>query len=179
MKITEAVVHCAVRGFLKKTGWRLVAGQFPGGSDDECHILNVMDPLLCGDACPDPSRHSENKLVPDLFAWKPGYLLVIEMKPSFSVQDEQKLIDLLTTRRNHLHLALRTFAKDRSMPIVANPELLEIVPCLAFKKGARFNIRNDFCYFLIESLDSVSTHRSVECVVPDELLIQPKDNVGN
>jgi len=83
-----------------------------------------MDPLLCGDACPDPSRHSENKLVPDLFAWKPGYLLVIEMKPSFSVQDEQKLISLLTTRRNHLHLALETFAKDRSMPFLANPEAL-------------------------------------------------------
>jgi Holliday junction resolvase len=138
-----------------------------------------MDPLLCGDACPDPSRHSENKLVPDLFAWKPGYLLVIEMKPSFSVQDEQKLISLLTTRRNHLHLALKTFAKDRSMPFLENPDLLKIVPCLAFKNGARFKIQSDFCYFLIESLESVLTHRTPECVVPDELLKQPKNTLEN
>lgn len=179
MKITEAVVHCAVRRFLKTAGWRLVAGQFPGGSDDECHVLNVMDPLLCGDFCPDPSRHSENKLVPDLFAWKPGYLLVIEMKPSFSVQDEQKLIELLTTRISHLYLALRTFSKDRSMPILAHPELLEIIPCLAFKKGARFNNRDDFCYFLVESLDSVSMHQSEWCVVPKDLFVQQTDIAGN
>lgn len=157
MRVTESLVHCAVRAYLKRCGWLLVAGQFPGGTDDECHILNVMDPNLCGDNCPDPSRHSENKLVPDLFALRDGVLLVIEMKPTYSADDAAKLRELLTTRREHLDLALATFARDRGMPLLATPGNLIVIPGLAFGARSRFTPDPEFCYFLVRSMDDVST----------------------
>ncbi len=156
MRITESLVHCAVRAYLKRYGWSLVAGQFPGGTDDECHILNVMDPELCGDNCPDPSRHSENKLVPDLFALRDGVLLVIEMKPTYSADDAAKLRLLLTERRAHLDLALVTFAQDRSIPLVATPSNLVVVPGLAFGWTSPHPPNPDFCHFLVKSLNEVT-----------------------
>ena len=32
MKITESYVHVAMREYLKKEGWLLIAGEYPNGS---------------------------------------------------------------------------------------------------------------------------------------------------
>jgi len=156
VRLTEAHIHCAVRNYLKGSGWTLVAGQFPGGSDDECHVLNVMDPDLSGDSCPDPSRHSQNKIVPDLFASKAGVLLVVEMKPRYSAADYEKLRSLLSTRRPHLLLALSTFGVDRRLEHLENPEGLTIIPALGFGASSQFSQDPAFCYFIVTSLDVVT-----------------------
>ena len=92
MKKDETFVHVAIRNYLKLQGWSLLAGQYPGGSDDELHVFNVFDPLLAKDESPDHRRHSFGKLVPDLIAFKDDTLLIIEAKPEYSASDKDCLL---------------------------------------------------------------------------------------
>jgi hypothetical protein len=91
MKKDETFVHVAIRKFLKDNGWKLIAGQYPGGSDDELHTVNIYDPLLAKDQSPDHRRHSFGKLVPDLIAYKNQTILIVEAKPEYSPSDKEKL----------------------------------------------------------------------------------------
>ena len=52
MKITESYVHVAMREFLKKEGWLLIAGEYPNGSDDELNVLSISDPTVARDHSP-------------------------------------------------------------------------------------------------------------------------------
>ena len=135
MHWTEGMVHVATRAQLRADGWRLIAGQFPGGSDDELSPLNVVDPVVARDRSPDPRRHSLGKLVPDVVALKDLTLLIVEAKVGYSEADRLKLLDLLSTRRIDLYRALREFAGVRGFPELLNPERLTIVPALAFVRG--------------------------------------------
>lgn len=99
MKITESYVHVAMREFLKKEGWLLIAGEYPNGSDDELNVLSISDPTVARDHSPDPRRHSRGEIVPDLVAYKNGTILIVEAKPKYSLDDKYKLIDLLSTKR--------------------------------------------------------------------------------
>ena len=58
MKINESFVHVAMREYLKKKGWLLIAGEYPNGSDDELNVLSISDPSVARDNSPDPRRHS-------------------------------------------------------------------------------------------------------------------------
>jgi len=156
MRIDEGFIHVAVRCCLKENGWRLVAGQYPGGSDDECYALNVMDPALARDNSPDPRRHSNNKLVPDLFSVKGDVVLITEMKPRYSAKDEAKLSRLLTDRREDLLCAMRKFAEERSIPEFTRPEDLTLVPSLGFRMGSHFPRNPTLVYFLVSGLDAVT-----------------------
>ena len=155
MKIDEGYVHVAVRRFLKTQGWKLVAGQFPGGSDDDCYTLNVTDPTFACDNSPDHRRHSDNKIVPDLFALNRIEVLIIEMKPTYSVADELKLISLLDERRSDLILAMRKFGTERGVPELCDPESLILTPALGFKAGTIFPQNPRFAYFQVIDLDHV------------------------
>ena len=44
--MTETFIHIAMRKYLKKEGWTLVAGEYPGGSDDELFVLSIMNPIV-------------------------------------------------------------------------------------------------------------------------------------
>ena len=57
-----------------------------------------MDPYFARDQSPDHRRHSLNKLVPDLIAYRDNEFLIIEMKPRYSKADEDKLLELLSGR---------------------------------------------------------------------------------
>lgn len=136
MGMPEAVVHLAVREYLRADGWTLIAGQWPGGSDDELHTLNIMDPTVARDRSPDPRRHSLDKLVPDVVAIRGETLLLVEAKPDYSEADLEKLERLLGPRRDDLHTALRTFGRERGFESLLQPELLVIRPALAFEATA-------------------------------------------
>ena len=155
MRTTEGFVHLAVRNELKRRGWLLIAGQYPGGSDDECCALNILDPVLARDRSPDPRRHSENKLVPDLIALRGRYLLIIEMKPSFSAGDLKKLRTLLGERKPDLLMALERFATERNCRDLLPVKSLRIVPALGFSRKSHFSRERDVCYFLVTSLEKV------------------------
>lgn len=167
MKRSEGVVHVAIRRYLQRHGWLLVAGQYPDGSDDECYQLNVIDPSLACDHSPDPRRHSENKLVPDLVALKRGVLLLIEMKLVYSASDEAKLLTLLGDRRADLFSAMIKFGAERGFPDLLAPEQLTIVPCLGFSHDASFPVNPLFAYLLVSGLDSVDWQLPEVVASPD------------
>lgn len=131
MRWTEGMVHVAMRMQLRNEGWKLVAGQHPGGSDDELPPLNIVDPEVARDQSPDPRRHSSGKLVPDLVALKGPVLLLVEAKVRYSEEDRLKLLEILGPRRADLMRALRELSRTRNVRELAEPEALEIVPALA------------------------------------------------
>jgi len=119
-RVTEAFVHRAVRRYLVADGWTLVAGQWPGGTDDALHILYIVDPTVARDLSPDPRRHSLDKFVPDVVALKDGMLLIVEAKPGYSQIDYDKLQRLLSERRDDLYTALRTIWPRARVPSPAS-----------------------------------------------------------
>lgn len=125
-------MHRAVRRHLRLNDWVLVAGQWPGGTDDELHVMYIVDPTVARDHSPDPRRHSLDKFVPDVVALKDNMLLVIEAKCDYSQADFNKLERLSGERREDLYAALRTFGRERGFPALSQPELLSVRPALAF-----------------------------------------------
>jgi hypothetical protein len=155
MTIGEAEIHMAVRKFLIEEGWTNVAGQYPGGTD-ELPPLNIMDPNLAVDNSPDPRRHSQNKLVPDLVSVKQNFMLIIEMKPVYSAEDEEKLKDLLTDRHGDLLSALEDLVRTRNVDLPVPIDELIFVPCLGFEASSKYQKNSDFCYFLVEDMSNVT-----------------------
>lgn len=152
----EDLIHVAVRRFVRARGWTPIAGQYPNGSDDELPALYIVDPTVARDNSPDPRRHAADKQVPDLVAYKAGIMLLIEMKPRFSAEDEAKLIDLLTNRRGDLLMALDALVTVRRIALPTLVSQLTFVPCLGFADGSRYTPHQDFCYFLVRDLNTVT-----------------------
>ncbi len=105
----ESIIHLAVRNHLRSEQWELIAGQFPGGSDDELRRLYVRDPLVACDNSPDPRRHSSDTDVPDLVAKRATDILIVEMKPRFDPADGAKVLRLIHERAKELRAALEEF----------------------------------------------------------------------
>jgi hypothetical protein len=149
LELREDVIHYSVREFLRESGWKLIAGQYPDGSDDELVPLNVVDPTLARDQSPDHRRHSKNKLVPDLVACHENVMVVVEMKTLYSAEDEAKLLRLLGDRFEDFANALRRFVSLRRIALPGDLDSMAYVPCLAFTATASYPRRPDFGYFLV------------------------------
>ncbi len=154
----EDVIHFCIRQNLVKNGWILIAGEYPNGSDDELHSLKIMDPYFSKDDSPDHRRHSLNKLVPDLIAFKGDEFLIIEMKPKYSKLDEEKLYELLTQRREDLVKCLREFIKRYMSDLKIDVTKSKLIPTLAFASG-KYPEKPGYMYLLVNSLDSVEIVR--------------------
>lgn len=135
MKWTEGHIHLAMRRVLSDLGWVLVAGEYPGGSDHELYPLNVIDPAVARDASPDPRRHSQGEMIPDLVALLGRHLFLGEAKPLYNRADQEKLQKLLFERRRHLVLALEKFAKERDFAALLPVSTLIFHPTLVFQAG--------------------------------------------
>ena len=141
-----------MRRVLRTTGWLLVAGEYPGGSDHELYPLNVVDPTVARDRSPDPRRHSLGELIPDIVALKGRHLLIGEAKPRYNEGDRLKLLKLIGERRADLLSALNTFANIRGYPQLLPVSTLIIYPTLVFPSGSASPSPNgDFSYLRIES----------------------------
>ena len=113
MRWTEGHIHQCMRKFLKQEGWKLVAGEYPGGTNHLLHPLNVVDTDLARDDSPDPRRHSLGELIPDLVALRDRDLFIGEAKLNYDNDDLLKLTFLLGERRHHLIAALQAFNSNR------------------------------------------------------------------
>src|SRR5687767_12705831 len=102
-----------MRRILRSRGWRLIAGEYPGGSDHELYALCVVDPQIARDQSPDPRRHSIGELIPDIVALRDCRLLIGEAKCRYSKADYEKLDQLTSKRLADLNEALRKFAIER------------------------------------------------------------------
>ncbi|BDH62879.1 hypothetical protein MTP04_30090 [Lysinibacillus sp. PLM2] len=148
MKLTEGHIHVSMRRFLKNNDWKLIAGEYPGGSDDELYALNVVNPKVARDNSPDPRRHSKDEMIPDLIAYKDGILLIIEAKPGYSDDDRDKLIDLLTTRLDDFYSALEIFIAERNITGLPSLSSLKLAPCLAFSATTRKFLHDEGFYHI-------------------------------
>lgn len=150
----EDFIHYYVRRYLLSTGWALLAGQYPNGSDD-LPALNVVDPQVARDRSPDPRRHSKDKLVPDLVSLLDERLLVIEMKPSFDAADAVKLLRMRDDRRADFDRALLQLADRRHVTLPPLPSL-RFIPVLAFQAGTPAPRLADFCYLRVDGAGLVA-----------------------
>ncbi|MFW1931541.1 hypothetical protein ACG90B_19795 [Acinetobacter baumannii] len=135
MRMREGDLHVAMRNIFKAKGWTLIAGEFPGGSDHELYPLNVVDPSVAKDNSPDPRRHSQGELIPDLVAMKDNVLLIGECKVAYDSDDSQKLLTLLNTRFEDFTLALEKFAVERKIPELLPVNKFRFIPFQVFAKG--------------------------------------------
>ena len=136
MRWTEGHIHVAMRRILARSGWTLIAGEYPGGSDHELYPLNVTDPAVARDNSPTPRHHSTGELIPDLVAVKGKRLLIGEAKVKYDERDRQKLATMLDERRSDLVLALNAFAVLRRVPELIPVSDLEFCPTLVFSAAA-------------------------------------------
>lgn len=135
MMWTEGYIHVVMRRLLKKLGWSLIAGEYPGGTDHELYPLNVVDRIMARDHSPDPRRHSLGELIPDLVALKGDNLLIAEAKVAYNDADRLKLAALISERRHDLHAALEKFADERHVPALVPLARLRLHPVLVFAVG--------------------------------------------
>ena len=154
-RLREDVIHYAVRQFLSKSSWELIAGQYPNGSDDELPPLNIMDPELAKDNSPDHRRHSMNKVVPDLVAIKGMQILLIEMKPAYSASDAAKLSELISIRKEDLIASLLELQNIRKASFPYPIRDFTFVPALGFSVLPKRALDEKFCYFLVSSATNV------------------------
>ena len=155
MRISESFVHVSMRQYLKINGWLLIAGEYPNGSDDELNVLNISDPAVARDNSPDPRRHSAGEIIPDLIAYKDGVILIIEAKPYYSLDDKEKLINLLSNAKGRLITALWKFSQGKAEFSHINYDLVSFIPVLAYGNPSYTTTHIDpgFGHIYVKTLD--------------------------
>lgn len=157
MKWTEGHIHIAMRQYLANSGWSLIAGEYPGGSDHELYPLNVVDRTVARDNSPDARRHSLGELIPDLVAFRDGNLAIIEAKVGYSDADRDKLITLLGGRRADLLAAIEKFATEKNIQEIRPAHQLVLQPVLAFLASREAPVPNEgFSYLRIHDMKKAS-----------------------
>lgn len=150
MNWTEGHVHIAMRRYLRATGWHLIAGEFPGGSDHELYPLNVVDRAVAKDNSPDARRHSLGELIPDLVASKESNLIIVEAKVGYSGPDREKLVSLFGDRKNDMLAAIEKFAIEKKHEYLFPIAQFELHPVLAFLASKDAPVANNgFSYLRI------------------------------
>jgi hypothetical protein len=86
-KLNETQVFIIVRNHLLESGWQVLGGQPPSGTD-HLPVIEIRDPTHQG-------KGSKGSYKPDLIAWHDSNLLIIELKPSFNRGDRDKVIKVL------------------------------------------------------------------------------------
>jgi hypothetical protein len=151
----EDFIHLAIRKHLRQTGWTLLAGQFPGGSDHELKRLYLRDPEVARDNSPDPRRHSMASFVPDLVASRGVFLLLVEMKSEFSSEDLRKLRLIVDHRCADLRSALST---GLGLVLI---DCSSVVIALGFSSSSKRPKTSVPHLLLVRSLDEVSEEPSL------------------
>lgn len=144
-----------MRRVLKQKGWKLIAGEYPGGSDHDLYPLNVIDPTVARDRSPDPRRHSLGELIPDLVAIRNRDLVIAEAKVAYNVPDIEKLQYLIGKRRSDLMIALDKFSRERCYPELLPLHTLKLHPTLVFVDTGDDRVPSDsFSHLLISSREN-------------------------
>ena len=89
MALSETTVYLKVKKHLKTSGWSVLAGQPPSGTD-HLPVIEIKDDLKSGNG-------SKGSFKPDLVAWKDDILVFIELKPIFNPIDQAKVENVLNS----------------------------------------------------------------------------------
>lgn len=100
-QVNETFLYIRLKRFLRASGWSVVGGQPPSGTD---HI-----PVLEIKAGSGLAKGSLGSFKPDLVACYGTRVIVVEIKPKFNLEDVQKLREFLASdeRRRNFLLELR------------------------------------------------------------------------
>ena len=87
--LNETQVFILVRNHLLENNWQVIGGQPPSGTD-HLPVIEIRDPMYKG-------KGSKGSYKPDLIAWYESKLIIIELKPSFSQPDRNKVNQVLNS----------------------------------------------------------------------------------
>jgi hypothetical protein len=136
----------AARVILERSGWHIVGGQPPRGSDDLA-LVEIRSPNA-------RAKGSSGSFKPDLIAYREPYWCLFEAKPRYSPSDRRKLIDILSDPRRIEQLAIELTYR-RLIPINApEPRPQNIFGCLVHA-GSSPNCAPIFCLNVAGDLDFV------------------------
>jgi hypothetical protein len=124
----ETKLYIALKNHLRNTGWHLIAGQPPSGTD-HLPVLEIKSQV--GD-----ERGSRDSYKPDLVAVSLNQLLIVEIKPSYSANDDAKLIRTLTVENRIA--SLWSEVENRSLKDAAGNKIAE--------RKAEFELRAALAY---------------------------------
>jgi hypothetical protein len=160
-KADEEYVFQSIRGALEASGWSMLAGQAARGSTD----LPVVQARL------GSTKGSKGAFKPDLVARKAGYLLVLELKPSFSIADVEKCRELCGNQALIDSLML-DLASRRKWPVDSRgrpAQPLQLLTGVAFQGEAR-QLDYSVCFALCASSRRWSTRLPRLQTLSDDLV---------
>ena len=124
----EMDLYIRLKRHLKLTGWQVLGGQPPSGSD---HLPVIEIKLDYG-----AIKGSKDALKPDLVALKDNTVMIFEIKPAFSETDHLKLLGVKSslTRIESFwkELQERNIKDSNGQPIWERAESLELECALAY-----------------------------------------------
>jgi len=126
--MNEEGVYIAVSTYLAESGWHVVGGQPPSGTD-HLPVIEIKDPGHTG-------KGSNGAFKPDLVACKWRSVLIVEVKPLFSPADRKKLLGILGDQRR-LSLLIdeldqRGFSRQLGLAANENQVVLAFTGALGF-----------------------------------------------
>jgi hypothetical protein len=111
--VNEGEVYVAVSRYLRESGWIIIGGQPPAGTD-HLPVIEIKDPAHLG-------KGSKGSFKPDLVAWDGAVLLLVELKPKFSMSDRTKLFRTLEDPRR-----IRALWREIGQREIRDPEGIRI-----------------------------------------------------
>ena len=88
-ELNETQIFILIRSYLLENNWQVIGGQPPSGTD-HLPVIEIRDPMFKG-------KGSKGSYKPDLIAWYESKLAIIELKPSFSQSDRDKVNQVLNS----------------------------------------------------------------------------------
>ena len=143
--LSEGQIYVRLRNWLPQKRWSVLGGEPPDGTNVIPRI-EIKDPRYAG-------KGSKGSKKVDIVAYKQGYFLLTEIKPSYSYYDTKKLKDIV---KDHIRRAafIRAMKEKRVFPADALPKEKYVrsskylVKAQAFS-GVTKSPPADFVFFLV------------------------------
>jgi len=142
--MSEGKIYYFLKNFLLDKGWKLLAGEPPGGSDNVCRIeIRSKDRVGIG---------SKGSYKIDLIFLSKNTLFLIELKPRYNQGDVNKLNEVTTQRLNDLFDAL----EERCG--VNRKNIQQIVKCIGVG-SLNHPLPTDFVCFIVGEEGDIDVER--------------------
>ncbi|WP_224333680.1 hypothetical protein [Haloprofundus halobius] len=163
-------MYMYAKWFLNRSGWTLVGGEPPGGTDALPRI-EAKHP----DSSEKGSRGSKKV---DLIAHRDGQLLLLELKPTFDRSDVVKLDELVGDRRWRLAFLDACVERNalRRAGIVGDGVREGIVSGNSLVKGIGLSeyhdVPEEYALVVVRGERDISTHVGETCSLPEDVFTE-------
>jgi len=132
-----------MKRFLVSQGWQILGGEPPNGTCNDIIRIAIRPKNAKG------RFHSLGSMKVDLVSKRGGTILLLEVKPYYSLRDKRKLELLTTERLSDLMDSLQERCKVNPKDVTC------ILKGLAFSYGQKHPVDTDFLYFKVRINKSV------------------------